>query len=136
MAVLAVSSLVLQPVSAGVLQCVNCCSEEALATCCQDKVQSSCCIQDAACCQNAPSSCCEEPGRREQCSCGEQDEPAPGTPLPTPPNVANALDALALAGLVTWQSAAPVTQRIDFEQSPVARSVAPAKQLMLCVWRT
>ncbi len=138
-AALAATSLVLQPVSAGAFQCVNCCDSQAGESCCQPTAESSCCSsRDAECSQIVRSSCCGEGQRPAGCHCGKNDESPAETPLPEPPAVDGVFESLAALSLTTWTSLTPTPQleRVAFQRSPVARSAPPAKQLMLCVWRT
>lgn len=136
-AALAASSLMLQPVNAGVFQCATCCDSQTDESCCQRVTELSCCSKfEPTCCQSSRSSCCGVPERPTRCGCGERGESQSETPLSPPPTAEAVLDSLAMVGLTTWHVAVSQPERIAFEQSPVARSAPPAKQLMLCVWRT
>jgi len=138
-AVLAASSLVLQPVSAGVFPCASCCDSNADDSCCQTADQLACCSsRDTACCQVVRTSCCGETSRSVGCHCGENETPPVETPLPDQPTAESVLESLTALSLTTWDCSTLQLQplRIAFERSPIAHAAPPAKQLLLCVWRT
>lgn len=99
----------------------NCCDTAAATLCCRS-VSPSCCHRQ----QTVPASCC----------CSGPDGTVPALPAADTHHVVFLSPAISSTHTGSSRPVIPNAVRMRFEDSPAAKAVLPARQLLFCIWRT